>query len=171
MSKKDKALRWPIGVGLSIILVFFAAIATVIVAIEYPVEESDLFMKNYHDADANINDLINEQIAFDKVYTIKYATEQFKADSAIIVYKITDKQGKAINNADLDVIITRPDIHAYDMTLAKPTVEDGVYTYKSVALAKPGRWDILAKFTIGDEMRYQKLKVDTRNSYVEEPQY
>lgn len=163
MSKgQDKALRWPVLIGLSIIFIFFAAIATVIVAIKNPVQDSDLFMRNYHETNADINDIITKKISFDKKYTISYVTEQFKSDNATLVYKITDKEGNAVNNAEFEVIVTRPNIHDYDMTLESPKVSDGVYRFKRVTLPKEGRWDIMAKVSIADDMRFYNLKADTR---------
>lgn len=172
MSKeKNRGQIWPIAIGVSILLIFFAAIATVMVAVKHPIEESDLYMRNYHDIDANINQLVKDRISFDKVYKLKYVTEQFKADKTVIKYKITDMNGVAVNNAKIEVKITRPDIHKYDMSLKAPSVNQGIYSFEEITLPKEGRWDILAKISVGDKQRYMHLKVDTRNSYVEEPQY
>jgi len=166
---EDRALRWPILIGISIILIFFASIATVVVALQNPVQDSDLFMRNYHDTDANINEIIHQKIAFDGKYNIEYVTEQFKADGAALVYKITDKEGNAVDDAELEVVITRPNVHDYDIRLEAPSIKSGVYEFASVALPKEGRWDIMAKVTIGDHMRYYNLKADTR--YLETFEY
>ena len=47
--------------------------------------------------------------------------------------------------------------------LSKPVSENGVYTFEAIDLPKPGRWDIMAKVTIGEYQRYYNLKADTRN--------
>lgn len=160
----DKALRWPVLIGLSIILIFIAAVATVVIAVKNPVQDSDLFMRNYHDTDANINIIIEQKIAFDKKYTINYVTEQFKAENATLIYKLTDKEGNAVNDATFDVIITRPNVHEFDMRLKAPSVNNGIYTFENITLPKEGRWDIMAKVTVADTIRYYNLKADTRYS-------
>lgn len=59
-------------------------------------------------------------------------------------------------------MLTRPDTTKLDIALDKPTIENGIYTFKAIALPKAGRWDIMAKITIGKNQRYYNLKTDTR---------
>ncbi|MGZ8548096.1 MAG: FixH family protein, partial [Sulfuricurvum sp.] len=70
---------------------------------------------------------------------------------------------KEINNAKVEVVLTRPDTTDFDLNLSNPTVSEGKYTFTAVDLPKVGRWDILAKVSIGDKQRYYNLKADTRN--------
>ncbi|MBD3824316.1 MAG: FixH family protein, partial [Epsilonproteobacteria bacterium] len=119
--KSNSGKIWPYIIGLSIVGIFGACVATVIVASSSPVQGSDLYMRSYHDADANVNELINAQIEFDKKYTIEYKTEKLSMAEAVIAYRITDKLGQAIDNANLEVVVTRPDVHKYDQKLINPT--------------------------------------------------
>lgn len=153
---------WPYAISASIILIFGACVATIVVANKLPVEKSDTYMMGYHEADANANELINARIAFDKKYKVKYITDGIALDNSIIKYRVTDLDSKPINNADIKVVVTRPNNHKNDQELIKPSVDNGVYTFESIKLAQEGRWDIMAKINVGELQRYYNIKADTR---------
>jgi nitrogen fixation protein FixH len=155
--------KWPWIIALSIVAVIGLCVGTVNVAINNPVEMSEYGMQSYHTYDDNVNDIINAKIAFDKNYTIAFLTPQIVEKGTVISYKISDKSNNAISNAKVEVVLTRPDTTNFDLNLSNPTVSEGKYTFKVVDLPKVGRWDILAKVSIGDKQRYYNLKADTRN--------
>jgi nitrogen fixation protein FixH len=162
---KQKALHWPYGIALSFVIVIALIVATIMVASDNKVENSDLYMQNYHTADANANEILTAQIAFNKKYTIDFLTEQISTKNSAISYRLKDKLGNPITDALIEVVLTRPNSHAYDMTLKDPTVSvDGVYEFAAVQLPVEGRWDVMAKITIGEDYRYYNLKADTRYS-------
>ncbi|MDO9208209.1 MAG: FixH family protein [Sulfuricurvum sp.] len=156
--------KWPWIIGLSIIGVVAACVVTVKVALNNPVEMSKYGMQSYHDYDDNVNDIITAQIGFDQNYTISFLTPQVTEKGTVIAYKISDKSNNAISNAKVEVVLTRPDTTDFDLNLSNPSVSEGKYTFTAVDLPKVGRWDILAKVSIGDKQRYYNLKADTRNS-------
>lgn len=160
---KNPGTKWPIIIALSIIGVIGACVATIKVAINNPVEMSEYGMQNYHEYDRDANDIIEAKIAFDKKFTIAFLTPQITEKGSVLEYKINDKQGNAVNNAIVEVILTRPDLNMYDINLSNPAVSEGKYTFSSVDLPKAGRWDIMAKISIGNDQRYYNLKADTRN--------
>jgi type IV secretory pathway component VirB8 len=88
--KKNKGLIWPYAIGTSIVLVFGACVATVIITSTLPVEKSDTYMMGYHEADAKANELINARIAFDKKYKVSYVTDGLSIDNSVIKYKVSD---------------------------------------------------------------------------------
>ncbi len=159
---------WPYAIGISIVLIFGACVATVIVASTLPVQKSDKFMMDYHDADANANEIIKAQIAFDQKYKIEYLTQGLSTKGTSIRYKISDADAKAINDAKIKVVLTRPNQLQYDIALENPTVSEGVYTFENVTLPLEGRWDVMAKIEIGQDSRYYNLKADTRNTTFKE---
>lgn len=162
---KEKAMHWPYGIALSFVLVIALIIGTIIVASDNKVENSDLYMQNYHKADANANEILMAQIAFNKKYTIAYLTKKLDMQESVISYRLQDKLGNPVTDASIEVIITRPNSHAYDMTLKEPTVSvDGIYEFAATSLPVEGRWDIMAKITVGENYRYYNLKADTRYS-------
>ncbi|WP_373003138.1 FixH family protein [Sulfurimonas sp.] len=159
---KSNGKIWPYAIGTSILLVFGACVATVIVTSTLPVEKSDTYMMGYHEADAKANELINARIAFDKKYKIAYVTDGLNLDSSVIKYKVSDLNSEAVDNAKIEVVVTRPNNHKHDQTLKSSSYENGVYTFPSIKLPVEGRWDIMAKISVGDVQRYYNVKADTR---------
>lgn len=164
MSTMDKSAgkKWPWIIGLSTVAVIALGVGTVKIAINNPVEPSDYGMQGYHSYDDHVNDIITSKIAFDKAYTITFLTPKIEEKQSVIAYHITDKEGKGVDNATVKVVLTRPDTTKFDINLSNPTVSDGKYTFPPVDLPKVGRWDILAKVSVGDKQRYYNLKADTR---------
>ena len=160
---KSAGKKWPWIIGVSIVAVIGFSIATIKVALNNPVEMSEYGMQNYHSYDDKVNDIIKAKISFDQNYTIAFLTPQITEKSALIAYKISDKSNNAINDAKVEVVLTRPDTTDFDLNLSNPTVNEGKYTFNAVDLPKVGRWDILAKVSIGDKQRYYNIKADTRN--------
>jgi len=159
---KSEGKIWPYAIGASILLVFGACVATLVITHTIPVEESDTYMMGYHEADAKANEIIKDRIAFDKLYKIEYITNSLSKEKTIIKYKLTDISGHAVNDAKIKVIITRPNIHKYDLELINPSVDNGIYTFESVSLEVDGRWDVMAKVNIEESQRFFNVKADTR---------
>lgn len=160
---KNPGTKWPIIIAVSIIGIIAACVVTIKVALNNPVQMSDYGMQNYHSYDSNVNDIIAAKVAFDQKYTIAFATTQITEKGTVIAYQVTDKSGGAVNDATVEAVLTRPDTLDFNINLVKPTVSDGKYTFGSVDLPKLGRWDILAKVSVGEYQRYYNLKADTRN--------
>ncbi|MDD5717205.1 MAG: FixH family protein [Sulfuricurvum sp.] len=160
---KNPGTKWPVIIALSIAGVVGMSIMTIKIASKNPVEMSDYGMQSYHEYDADVNKIIASKIEFDKRYELSFLTPQITEKEAIVTYKVTDKEGKAVNDAVIEALFTRPDMNQYDINLSNPVIKDGVYTFSPVDLPKAGRWDIMAKVTIGDVQRYFNLKTDTRN--------
>ena len=161
--KKDRALRWPYGIALSFVGIIALIYFTIVESLNYPIESSDMNLLNYHVYDKNANDFILKKIAFDKKYDLSFASKPISVSNTQVIYKIINKSGKAIDNAVIKAVITRPDQHKDDITLENPTVANGIYSFKNVSLPKEGRWNIIASIEIGDDIRFLNLKADTRN--------
>ena len=160
---KQKAMHWPYGIALSFVAIIGLIIGTIIVASNNKVQDSDLFMQNYHLVDENVNEIIMAQVAFNKKYDIKYATQSLDVQGSVISYVLTDKLGNPVTDAKIEVVLTRPNSRAYDITLQNPTVGvDGLYEFEPTELPLEGRWDIMAKVSVGENYRYFNLKADTR---------
>ncbi len=168
MSLISSGRIWPYAIGISIIFIFSACVATIIVSTSLPVEKSDTYMMDYHEADNKANDIIKSRISFNKKYKIEYITDSLSQESSIIKYKVTNIDNEPVNNAILKVIVTRPNKHKYNQELTNPTVENGVYSFSSITLPKAGRWDVMVKVNIEKEQRFFNVKVDTRTKEVSE---
>ena len=165
MSKKPSDGRiWPYAIVISILIIIAAAAATVVVAVKHPVEMSDMDMQDYHHYDRNANDIINAKIAFDRLYDLSYHSHSFNKENAVVAYALVDKEGNAIDNAKINIMVTRPGDHNNDMPFDKPShIENGVYSFNICALPLEGRWNVLAEIIVDNNVRYFNLKVDTRN--------
>jgi len=162
MSKPSDGKIWPYAIIISILLIVAASVATVIVALDHPVEMSDSNMQEYHHYDKYANEFIAAEIAFNKNYTITYESEKFDVNGAVVVYKLTENDGNVVNNAKLDIVLTRPDNRNSDIVLDNPTVDNGLYTFNAGKLPLIGRWNIMAHVVVGENERYYNLKADTR---------
>lgn len=158
---------WPYAISLAIFGIFSACVASIFVTTKYaPVQLSNEYMLNYHDADAQANDLINAQIAFDKEYDMSYISEGLNKENTVISYKLTDKNQKSINDAKIKILVTRPDQLQHSMEFENPTVEEGVYSFSAIELPLEGRWNIIAKVEIGEQSGFYNIKADTRDANI-----
>ncbi len=161
---KNPGTKWPIILLIATIGVIFSGYLTIKVALNNPVEMSNYGMQSYQAYDNNANKIITAQIAFDQKYTISFLTSQITPKATVIEYALADKAGKAVDDGKIEVVLTRPNTRDSDINLSMPTVSEGKYTFAPVDLLKAGRWDILAKVSVGSNTRYYNLKADTRNS-------
>lgn len=159
---KNPGTKWPIIIVVSIIGVIGVGAWTIKVAFNNPVEMSQYGMQNYHEYDRDVNEIIKAKIAFDQKYTISFLTPQINEKKTVLEYSLADKSGQPINNAKINVILTRPDVNKFDLNLSNPTIKEGRYSFAPVDLPKAGRWDIMAKVIIGEDKRFYNLKADTR---------
>lgn len=159
---------WPYAIGLSITFIFGAAIATIMVSANSPVEKSDTYMMDYHEADAKANELIMKKIAFDKKYKISFVSNGISKDNTILQYRLTTVDNKVVDNGKLKAVLTRPNSRKFDISLENPQVSHGVYSFDSVKLPLAGRWDILLKVEIDGLERYLNIHADTRKKEVKE---
>jgi nitrogen fixation protein FixH len=166
--KMRDGLHWPIGVITSVILIVIACAVTIYVALLQPVQEDADMMLGYHNLDARANDMIIAGIKFNAKYKLTYIGEGVSLEGSSIAYKIEDMDANPVNNAVVKVVLSRPVIDENQIELENPHVENGVYTFKNVKVAKEGRWNILAKVTVNEDFRHMNLKSDTADKDVYE---
>jgi len=166
--KKNSGRIWPYSIAASIIFIFGACVATIVVTSKMPVENSDTYMTYYQDADKNANKFILARIAFDKKYKIENLSDQLNSENTVLKYRVTDLESNPIENAKIKAIITRPNNHKYDQELVNPRYENGLYVFDSVKLPQKGRWDIIAKINVDEYQRFYNFKADTRTKEVKE---
>ena len=159
---KNSGKKWPWIISIATIVVIGFSVATIKVAIKNPVEMSAYGMQSYHTYDDNANDIINAKIVFDQNYTVAFVTPQILEQKSILIYEVKDKLGNAVDNAKIEVVMTRPDTTKLDLNLTNPSVTEGKYTFSPIDLSRAGRWDVMAKITVGDKQRYYNVKADTR---------
>ena len=153
---------WPYILGGSITMVFGFCVATIVVTSKANIQESNTYMTYYQDADAKANELIKARIAFDKQINVNFIQKQLEKNGTDITYTINDKNGNAINNAKLSVLVSRPETHTLDQELNNPSITNGKYTFVNVKFEKPGVYNFIAKVEVGNLSRFYNIKADTR---------
>lgn len=166
--KKSSGRAWPIGIAISITMVFSFCVGTVVVTQSANIQESDAYMTHYQDADANVNKLIKAEIAFNKKYNIIFQTKGITQKDSLLTYSIRDTKGNAVNNAELILAISRPEMSDFNTELKNPTIENGIYQFSGVDFPKEGVWNLVLKVKVAKDYKFYNVKVDTRNKKVKE---
>jgi len=158
--KKNKALHWPIGIFLAIMAVVALGVWTIGVANKNPVVMDDFYFEKYQDVDHDYNKIRKSQIAFDKHYNIKYNLKEFHQGENSLVVTVTDKSNAPVTTAEIMVKITRPYTKKQDKSLKVISKDNGNYKLSSFNIDSIGRWQILAKVTVGDMTSFTKTDVN-----------
>ncbi len=162
---------WPYLILGFIFIGLFLGFWTVRSAISMPVHESEAYQKKYQDADTNINKILEAQQRFDAQYTLKpvgfspssfkpkdYAIKHSKAvaltSGMVMQYRITTTGGQAVNDANVTLLITRPQTGAEDQTFQNLKCDNGTYSTPKVTLKNPGRYLLKLRAQIGDAVGF-----------------
>lgn len=160
--------QWPIAITIGVILLVIACGVTIYVSFLQPLQEDTDLMLDYHTLDANVNDVIVAEIAFNKKYKLSYIGEPVSTQGSTVAYRLVDMNGNPVENARIDLSIVRPIVHQDDITFSAPRIENGNYYFEDVKVPAQGRWNILAKVSVGEDFRHMNLKSDTMDKDVYE---
>jgi len=117
--------------------------------ISLPVHESNEFMSKYQYADKNYNEILAENKKFDENYSLGLS------DTNNFNYKVTTKNGKAVNDANVTLLVTRPQTEKDDIKLSNIKSDgNGVYAIKDLKITKPGRYILRVRVAIKDAIKY-----------------
>ena len=155
--------QWPIFIAVAIFGVVVLGYWTIKETMRADLTESNIYMDRYQNVDDNINEILEANIEFDKSYTLKLEFIDLGSKSAKIVYMLTDKSGKPVDDAQAKLVMSRPVSDAEDISLKPTKIEKGKYIFENIHLPKEGRWDLLLEVKAGDKTRYFNLKADTRS--------
>ncbi len=160
MSDK-KRNYWPHGIILATFGVLGLSIWTINIASKNPVYMDNAYLTDYRDVDANINELVAKERLFDSRYTIAIEPKRFIVGNNTITITIQEINGtESVNDANITVLITRPDTDVYDKKLKPKSVENGRYVFDQFDIEKLGRWQILTKITLGESAAFKKTEVN-----------
>ncbi|MCD6433211.1 MAG: FixH family protein [Sulfurimonas sp.] len=151
---------WPYSIAFLITMVFGFCVATVIVTSTADIQESDLYMEDYHQINADINDIIEAKIAFNKKYKIEFLSNSLSVENTALKFVVRDLDLNPVDGAKFEVVINGTTGN-FQIDLKEPTISDGIYRFESVKLPKEGIWNILVKVKIDDLHRFYNLKADT----------
>ena len=170
-NKDNSGKYWPYLILGFIFIGLFLGFWTVRSAISMPVNESNEYQKKYQDADKNINNILEAQQRFNARYRLEpigfkpstfkpkdYAMKHGKVVQVskvnVFRYRVTDTRGNAVNDANVTLLVTRPQTVRDDQTFSRFKVDQGVYSSPKVTLAKAGRYLLRLRVQIGDAVAY-----------------
>lgn len=151
---------WPHFIIALITFAIALGVWTVKMAIDNPVELDNSYMMKYQDVDENYYKIEQMAKAFDKSYRIKLLNEKLKKGKNRLIFEVLDKKGKPVKDAQVELLITRPETSKYDKKI-RALYKNGKYEAE-VNLPLEGRWNIITKVTVGNVYRYVTYKRSTR---------
>lgn len=129
---------------------------TIKIALDNPVEMDTFYMEKYQKVDQNINEILELQEKFNAKFNLTYSTEKFEMGQNSITLTLSDKNGQAVETANVTLMLSRPDSNKDNKQLTPSKVENGHYTFGPFEINKPGRWQILSKIETGEFKGYHK---------------
>ncbi len=154
---------WPIGITMSILTIAGMCVWTIAIAQSMPVQMDNSYFKDYRDVDMNINEIITKQKEFDTKYSVLLQQKDLKIGENSILVRVVDKQNSAIDDATVDVMMTRPHTVENDIELISSINKDGVYQFEPFDIQDEGRWLIQTRVTINELISHNKLEVNATN--------
>lgn len=145
---------WPHAIILMILGSIIASYSTIKIAVENPVQDSNLFLNNYHITDKNINDILRSQILFNSKYSFDYSKSKFSKDGFELDLEIL-QNGERVNSL-ISSTVTRPETGDFDKSFSGERF--------SFQFPKSGRWIIYVKATVNNLTGYFSLELDSRES-------
>ena len=158
MSKNEKNY-WPHFIVGLVIFTIGMGTWTVVTAINNPVEMDNSYMRNYHQVDADLNKILESGAKFDKKYQLSLENSELKEGENELKIALKDKEGNVINNAKIEILVTRPETTKLDKNL-KAKFDGSGYRAK-VILDKKGRWNIQIKAVVEDLEKFKTYKLHT----------
>ncbi len=162
MSKTAKVERnyWPHAIVSMILMAIIACVWTIKIALNNPVEMDSFYLAKYQQVENNINEILENQELFDKRYTLQNDGIKFLMnEDNKVELKITDKTGNPINNAKVQLMISRPETNANNQEFLLDKGVEGKYVFEGIKANKPGRWQILTRISIDGVEGYNKHEV------------
>jgi nitrogen fixation protein FixH len=140
--KKPETNYWPYAIVGMILTVVLLGIWTIKVAVSNPVQEDRSYMMKYQDVDANINEILAQQRAFDAKYTIDLSMNRLHTGQNRVQVEVREKNGQPADVNEIVAVVTRPTSAKEDIELKSFSEENGRYVSQPFELKRGGRWNI-----------------------------
>jgi putative lipoprotein len=145
----NKKTFWPYGIMLSLVAIFVACVATVVISLDYPVYMDDFYLSKYQNVDKNYNEIQISQAKFEKKYSVSFTQNNVKVDTPTdISIKITPLLGQTLPKFSSDVLLTRKFTTEFDKTFTLNSQGNEIII-PQVTLKDQGIWQI--KVIISDD--------------------
>ena len=116
--------------------------------------------ETYQYYDENVNKILAQRKEFNSKYSVKIETDGFNIGKNTLNLKIRDKRDKKIDNATVELVLTRPHRSDQDIELKTLKVEDGIYSFNPFNIAHKGRWQIQTRVKIDNISAVFKKEVN-----------
>ena len=170
-TENDSGKYWPWMILGFIFIGILLGFWTVQSAISMPVHESNEYQRKYQDADNNINKILLAKARFVKQYKLQAIGFVFSDFKPKVVsrrpkpfvalkhvshfeYAIQDTNAHPVNEANLTLLITRPQTREDDQMIQYGRGVKGHYVSSKVTLKKPGRYILRLRAQIGDAVTF-----------------
>ena len=152
---------WPHSIVAALVFIVIACAFTIKVALDNPVQMDTFYMEKFSNVDRNINEIRAEQKLFEADFAMDYATKKFTLGQANnFAFQIIDKNSnKAVSDAQITLMITRPDSNDFNQEYTLKSAQDGVFRVSGITVDKPGRWQILTKVNIDNKSSFNRYEV------------
>lgn len=177
---KSQKTYWPHMIVGFLLIGIFLGYWTVKSASSLPVQKSNDYMMKYQDADISINEIVEREERFysnyniesmqkDKMVMVDNINSNLPQLNAIVLkkgknsffYKVTTKDGKVIDNANVAFLLTRPHSTKDDNYIYNVNFKNGFYAIENIEIKNAGRYTLQLRVTIDKE----------RVGYLKEPAY
>ncbi|MDR0762421.1 MAG: FixH family protein [Campylobacteraceae bacterium] len=166
MQKKKSKNYWPHGIIISLLLIVCACIYTIVEAVKYPVEMDTYYFDTKQNVDRNYDKIKAAQEAFDKKYIVSFEVNGGNANlhtvgNNDIRVVINDKEGKCDFDADVKLLLTRPETNRYNQNLTLSGIEKCRWFFTPFSIEIIGRWQFQTKVTIGEDVGFFTYEAST----------
>jgi len=176
MAKNNDKTYWPHMILGFLILGITLSYWTVKSATSMPVQESNDYMMKYQQADMNINEILESKALFDQNYMIEIVdvkkamhkldnAKRAKAEQSVVLiqgennfsYLVTTKDGRAISDANVTFLLTRPHSVKEDQYIENLPFTDGKFQVSDINITKAGRYTLQLRAKIGKMTGYSQI--------------
>jgi len=149
---------WPHTVVTMIVLCVIACAWTIKIALDNPVQMSNLYMDKYQAVDDNINTILIQTKQFDEKYRVGFPESILNIGKNDFSFKLNTLDGLDISNANLKLLLTRPETREFDQVLDNLDFKNGFYEAKNLDIPKVGRWIVRLKIEIDDLVAFKNIE-------------
>ncbi len=171
-NNSDKGKFWPYMILGFLFIGITLGYWTIKNTISMPVRESNAYMQKYQSADKNFNEIAEKEALFDSNYTLtlsgleksdfkpkhlKRKPHQYWTLNRVnkITYSVKNRDGSAVNDANVTLLLTRPNTNVDDKTFKNIKSDgSGNYIIENLTINKPGRYILRVRVQKGEAVKF-----------------
>ncbi|MCR6581015.1 FixH family protein [Campylobacter insulaenigrae] len=159
MKMEGKKTFWPYGILISLVLIVFACIVTILIASKAPVYEDNFYFDTYQNVELNYNEIQNRQKEFDNNFKLILNNDNFKSKNNtvylindgndIIKIDIENFKDYDLKNLKVEALLTRPHTNKMDQKIEAKLLDSSLVF--NLNIKEKGVWQLLVKITQNDD--------------------